>query len=845
MAGDLKYQVQVDAQQGIQSLQKLQAEVSKVSTTFNGLKTAIAGLGLGALAVNAVQYAASLDDVASASGIALDAVVGFSKAVSAAGGTTEGALTAIGRFANYIDDVSTGNRKAQESFAALGISLNDVGTLSERDLLRKTIQGLAKIDDNAKRTALGMAIFGKSFNSVDFRQLNDGIDGFIQRAGPSAAAIKAAADAEQNFANAMGDFKTNLLSALKPISEFVANLKPETVEKFTKAVVDIGVALAALAGTLKILSALGAGFAALKGYAIMAAGGFATLAGTMTSLKIQWGGLTKDLAKGTGIFAALATTLAVLIEKRLPFIIAGFRALGPAALIVVPAVMALDAALEVLTGRDMKSWFDNAASGLERWTKESFPRLGAAIDALGEKLGLAPPPSVQRENAAETQRLKARAQAADEERKRQEAAAQKRRETQAWFEEALTREKQKIAENVSNYQLQTTEQLKKFELQTRLMRQSEEQKLVEEETAAAQEAYLKAIQPLLAQRQVIIDKGIKANELELATVKELDKALSLISKQFAEQEPMRQQAVSDRIKEMLAVREMAYWTEILTKQDEQRRAVSETVGDYMRGGLDRLREGVQGLENLKLTPLQRQLEDIRREEERIAKAAKERVAEQFTGPEGDITDAMGFAKALETVEATQKRITEERQRQAEQTYEQQRSFSQGWKEAFQEYAENATNAAQNAKSFFQNATKGMENAIVGFAKTGKFEWRGFVASLAEELLRSQVSKLIAQLFGAVGGGGGGNIFGTIGNFFAGFFANGGTIPAGKFGVVGERGPEFVTGPASVTPMGMGGTVVNYNINAVDAMSFKQMLARDPAFIHAVAEKGRSTIATRR
>jgi len=817
MAGDLKYQVQVDAQQGIQSLQKLQAEVSKVSTTFNGLKTAIAGLGLGALAVNAVQYAASLDDVASASGIALDAVVGFSKAVSAAGGTTEGALTAIGRFANYIDDVSTGNRKAQESFAALGISLDDVGTLSERDLLRKTIQGLAKIDDNAKRTALGMAIFGKSFNSVDFRQLNDGIDGFIQRAGPSAAAIKAAADAEQNFANAMGDFKTNLLSALKPISEFVANLKPETVEKFTKAVVDIGVALAALAGTLKILSALGAGFAALKGYAIMAAGGFATLAGTMTSLKIQWGGLTKDLAKGTGIFAALATTLAVLIEKRLPFIIAGFRALGPAALIVVPAVMALDAALEVLTGRDMKSWFDNAASGLERWTKESFPRLGAAIDALGEKLGLAPPPSVQRENAAE----------------------------QSWFEEALTREKQKIAENVSNYQLQTAEQLKKFELQTRLMRQSEEQKLVEEETAAAQEAYLKAIQPLLAQRQVIIDKGIKANELELATVKELDKALSLISKQFAEQEPMRQQAVSDRIKEMLAVREMAYWTEILTKQDEQRRAVSETVGDYMRGGLDRLREGVQGLENLKLTPLQRQLEDIRREEERIARAAKERVAEQFTGPEGDITDAMGFAKALETVEATQKRITEERQRQAEQTYEQQRSFSQGWKEAFQEYAENATNAAQNAKSFFQNATKGMENAIVGFAKTGKFEWRGFVASLAEELLRSQVSKLIAQLFGAVGGGGGGNIFGTIGNFFAGFFANGGTIPAGKFGVVGERGPEFVTGPASVTPMGMGGTVVNYNINAVDAMSFKQMLARDPAFIHAVAEKGRSTIATRR
>ena len=33
--------------------------------------------------------------------------------------------------------------------------------------------------------------------------------------------------------------------------------------------------------------------------------------------------------------------------------------------------------------------------------------------------------------------------------------------------------------------------------------------------------------------------------------------------------------------------------------------------------------------------------------------------------------------------------------------------------------------------------------------------------------------------------------------FAGEFAKGGNIPAGKFGLVGERGPEFVGGPSSV------------------------------------------------
>ncbi|MCZ6808007.1 MAG: hypothetical protein O7F08_13705 [Deltaproteobacteria bacterium] len=40
--------------------------------------------------------------------------------------------------------------------------------------------------------------------------------------------------------------------------------------------------------------------------------------------------------------------------------------------------------------------------------------------------------------------------------------------------------------------------------------------------------------------------------------------------------------------------------------------------------------------------------------------------------------------------------------------------------------------------------------------------------------------------------------GLLGSF-SGFFAHGGNIPSGKFGIVGERGPELVSGPAKVTP----------------------------------------------
>lgn len=86
----------------------------------------------------------------------------------------------------------------------------------------------------------------------------------------------------------------------------------------------------------------------------------------------------------------------------------------------------------------------------------------------------------------------------------------------------------------------------------------------------------------------------------------------------------------------------------------------------------------------------------------------------------------------------------------------------------------------------------------------------------------------------------GSVVGAVGSvksLFAGFFADGGFIPRGQFGVVGERGPELVSGPAQITPIDNMGGSVTYNINAVDALSFQQLLARDPSLIHALAQKG--------
>jgi hypothetical protein len=70
--------------------------------------------------------------------------------------------------------------------------------------------------------------------------------------------------------------------------------------------------------------------------------------------------------------------------------------------------------------------------------------------------------------------------------------------------------------------------------------------------------------------------------------------------------------------------------------------------------------------------------------------------------------------------------------------------------------------------------------------------------------------------------------------FSGAYDNGGMIPAGKWGIAGERGPEIIQGPAHVTSRRdtaelLGGSNVNVKVvpvfNAEDAAN---MLASSPA-----------------
>ena len=166
-----------------------------------------------------------------------------------------------------------------------------------------------------------------------------------------------------------------------------------------------------------------------------------------------------------------------------------------------------------------------------------------------------------------------------------------------------------------------------------------------------------------------------------------------------------------------------------------------------------------------------------------------------------------------------------------------KEFSTGITQGFNAFVEQVADQAAYATKLFDTVTQGWSDAFVKFAETGKLSFKDLFRSLMTEIIKMQANKMFLALFG-----GGGSVFGSL---FAGLFDKGGTIPAGKFGIAGENGPEIVNGPASIMStadtasyMGGGGTTVNYTINAVDSQSFEMALARDPSFVFAVTEAGR-------
>jgi phage-related minor tail protein len=115
-----------------------------------------------------------------------------------------------------------------------------------------------------------------------------------------------------------------------------------------------------------------------------------------------------------------------------------------------------------------------------------------------------------------------------------------------------------------------------------------------------------------------------------------------------------------------------------------------------------------------------------------------------------------------------------------------------------------------------------------FVETGKLSFGDFATSVIMDMLKIELRAAAMKMFQAAGG-----LSGIAGLFG---FAEGGIIPTEGPVLVGERGPEIITGAAGrqVVPNGQlgsagsGGAVTNnyYSISAIDAKSVAQLFAEN-------------------
>ena len=151
--------------------------------------------------------------------------------------------------------------------------------------------------------------------------------------------------------------------------------------------------------------------------------------------------------------------------------------------------------------------------------------------------------------------------------------------------------------------------------------------------------------------------------------------------------------------------------------------------------------------------------------------------------------------------------------------------------SFEQTLENALDTTSRLSEAGSRAFDGFADSLADFVTGGMVSFREFAQSIIRDLIRIQIRAQAAQLFQAASGAG----------LFGGFFQNGGFIPRGQFGIVGESGPEIVRGPAQVTSTadtadilsGAGGSNITINVSAIDAQSFTDTVTQ-PRFREAIA-----------
>jgi len=843
---DLTYDVRVNTQQAEANLGKLQKSVSGINDNFIRLRETIATISLGATIAGALSLADSIQDLSDATGIASANILGFSKAVSASGGNSEVAQAGLLRLVNTIGEAADGSKQAQRAFSEVGVSLNDLATLSEQDILAKTIQGLSKIDDAAKRSTLTTTLLGKGFRGVGLQGVAGDYDAAVRASQKYSEAIKSAAEVQDKLDATIKNFQLSLLKAIKPLADFLNKIDPDKIQIFIDKIINIGTALAGLyvfgkiaTGIETFILAMRASGAATAATTVALAGAGNVFALFALGLKQVIGAFNLSTAATVATYTGFST-LGIVVKS----VATGFLRMLPLIGYAVVAFQVLDGVVETLTGKGLGGWFDEAAAGFERFMSSNFPELTKRINELGEALGMGASPSQRAENEAELKRIQARADAAkaaaDAEKKRKEALRQ--------VQTDLAKTGLDIRQQTDDYEEQLRFQQQRMGNETKLLLDNGKLTNISADQLEIEKAKLDL---LYGQRSIIqgFQKQIErinleqklgvgdAPEVASGKINQLKDAILTVQTTTGfytntiEKYIVAQQTA--RILEAARQKDI----ENLNKSLEDQYNRQQMVSDSLRTVADQQKD-LNFASSLKgMSPLQKEIAQTRESARKAALEAGRAYAAAFEDSGDGLSQerAKELTDGLTAIYAAYKNIGEAQVAALGSANE----LTNGLSSAWDDYKTKAIDTAGQIKSSFENLTSGLEDAFVKFVQGGKLSFSDLANSILADLARIAFKKAVVFAAGLFG------------------FANGGSVMGGVPVVVGERGPElFVPQSAgkiiannqlggSGASSGPAPSNVVYNIQAVDAASFRSLVARDPSFIYAVTEQGRRSQPTRR
>ena len=235
-----------------QQLSKIQQQVEHINNSFAAMRSVIGTLAIGSMVHSVMELGDQISDTADAFGVATGEVLSMSAALEAAGGKGDNAVKIFQGISTSIDELNDGNLKTLQNFRDLGMSLGELGKMSESEIRNKVIVQLGEMSNKTEASALAMKMFGKAAIGVDFAKLAEEIKNNKEESDKFADAMKTAGDAADSLAHLGKQVKIAFADAFQPLFKMLGDIHVRT-EDLSTAFKILGVTVISIATAITVV----------------------------------------------------------------------------------------------------------------------------------------------------------------------------------------------------------------------------------------------------------------------------------------------------------------------------------------------------------------------------------------------------------------------------------------------------------------------------------------------------------------------------------------------------------------------------------------------------------------